>query len=297
MSFATNAILYPNFVTKSIIMEYIQLTLTLNPFNEVITDVLSYQLGEIGYESFIVTDKGLDAYIPERDFSTEKLDKLVNNLLVDVKVAYKFKNLEDKNWNKEWEKNYFSPLVVSDKCLVRSSFHPVNQVCEHEIIIDPKMAFGTGHHQTTYLMLQEILKLDLKNKSVLDMGCGTAVLAILAAKMGATRLVAIDFDEWAFNNAKENVIINDQTDIDVRLGTADQIGDEEFDYIFANINRNVLLQDIKQYAKSLKENGTLIMSGFYLDDVPILKLECEKNNLTYQKLEQRDNWTAIVCTN
>ena len=297
MSFATNAILYPNFVTKSIIMEYIQLTLTLNPFNEVITDVLSYQLGEIGYESFIVTDKGLDAYIPERDFSTEKLDKLVNNLLVDVKVAYKFKNLEDKNWNKEWEKNYFSPLVVSDKCLVRSSFHPVNQVCEHEIIIDPKMAFGTGHHQTTYLMLQEILKLDLKNKSVLDMGCGTAVLAILAAKMGAARLVAIDFDEWAYNNAKENVIINDQTDIDVRLGTADQIGDEEFDYIFANINRNVLLQDIKQYAMSLKENGTLIMSGFYLDDVPILKLECEKNNLTYQKLEQRDNWTAIVCTN
>lgn len=277
-------------------MKYIQLSLILNPCNEDITDVISYQLGDIGYDSFITTDNGLDAYIPVSDFSIDKLDELLNNLLIDVKVVYEFKTLEDENWNKEWEKNYFSPLIVSDKCLVRSSFHPVNQVYEYEIIIDPKMAFGTGHHQTTYLMLQEILKLDLKNKSVLDMGCGTAVLAILAAKMGASRLVAIDFDEWAYNNAKENVVLNSQAEIEVRLGTADQIENEEFEYIFANINRNVLLQDIQQYAKSLKTNGTLIMSGFYLDDVPVIKLECEKNNLTFLNLEQKDNWTALICT-
>ncbi len=277
-------------------MKYIQLTLTVNPCNEDITDVLAYQLGDIGYESFIAIESGLDAYIPEPNFSEEKLKELVNNLLIDAKVTYEFKALEDKNWNKEWEKNYFNPLVVSNKCLVRSSFHAVTQTYEHEIIIDPKMAFGTGHHQTTYLMLQEILTLHLKDKSVLDMGCGTAVLAILAAKMGASRLVAIDFDEWAYNNAKENVLLNNQAHIDVRLGTVDQIKGEVFDYVFANINRNVLLQDIKQYVKSLKEDGTLIMSGFYLDDVQVIKLECEKNNLTFQKLEQKDNWTAVVCT-
>ena len=172
----------------------------------------------------------------------------------------------------------------------------LDQKCEYEILIDPKMAFGTGHHQTTYLMLQEILTLDLADKSVLDMGCGTAVLAILAAKMGASRTVAIDFDEWAYNNAKENISINNQQDIDVRLGTVEQIEGEDFDFIFANINRNVLLRDIEEYAKSLKENGTLIMSGFYLEDVPVIKLECEKNGLLYQKLEHKDNWTAVVCT-
>ena len=277
-------------------MKYIQLSLSVDPCNEIITDVLSYQLGDIGYESFIATIKGVEAYIPESLFSEERLIELIDNLLIDAKVEYEFNLLEDKNWNKEWEKNYFSPLIVSDKCLVRSSFHVLDQKCEYEILIDPKMAFGTGHHQTTYLMLQEILTLDLTDKSVLDMGCGTAVLAILAAKMGASRTVAIDFDEWAYNNAKENISINDQQDIDVRLGTVEQIEGEDFDFIFANINRNVLLRDIQKYAKSLNANGTLIMSGFYLEDVPVIKLECEKNGLIYQKLEHKDNWTAVVCT-
>ena len=277
-------------------MKYIQLFLSVDPCNEIITDVLSYQLGDIGYESFIATTTGVEAYIPESLFSEERLIELIDNLWIDAKVEYEFNALEDKNWNKEWEKNYFSPLIVSDKCLVRSSFHVLDQKCEYEILIDPKMAFGTGHHQTTYLMLQEILTLDLADKSVLDMGCGTAVLAILAAKMGASRTVAIDFDEWAYNNAKENISINNQQDIDVRLGTVEQIEGEDFDFIFANINRNVLLRDIEEYAKSLKENGTLIMSGFYLEDVPVIKLECEKNGLLYQKLEHKDNWTAVVCT-
>lgn len=277
-------------------MKYIQLSLSVDPCNEDITDVLSYQLGDIGYESFIATTTGVEAYIPESLFSEERLIELIDNLWIDAKVEYEFNALEDKNWNKEWEKNYFSPLIVSDKCLVRSSFHVLDQKCEYEILIDPKMAFGTGHHQTTYLMLQEILTLDLADKSVLDMGCGTAVLAILAAKMGASRTVAIDFDEWAYNNAKENISINNQQDIDVRLGTVEQIEGEDFDFIFANINRNVLLRDIEEYAKSLKENGTLIMSGFYLEDVPVIKLECEKNGLIYQKLEHKDNWTAVVCT-
>ena len=142
-------------------MKQIELTLSLFPQNEIVTDVLSFQLGEIGYESFITTDKGLNAYIPELNFSEEKLEELLQHLLIDVEVNYEFNVLEEKNWNREWEKNYFTPLIISDKCLVRSSFHHVEEHFTHEIIIDPKMAFGTGHHQTTSLMLQEILQLDL----------------------------------------------------------------------------------------------------------------------------------------
>lgn len=283
-------------------MRYIQLSITAYPSSEDVTDILSFYLGNIGYESFVASETGLEAYIPQKYFSEEKLKKVLhflaiemNDLLKDVKVEYEFNLLEEKNWNKEWEKNYFKPLVVSDKCLVRSSFHSVDKQYDYEITIDPKMAFGTGHHQTTYLMLQEILRLDLKNRSVLDIGCGTAVLAILAAKMGARDIVAIDFDEWACFNAKENVLLNNITDVAVRLGEVDLIQDEKYDFIFANINRNVLLQDIHHYAKAMNKGATLIMSGFYLEDVPIIKMECEKNNLSLQKTEQKDNWCAVVC--
>jgi ribosomal protein L11 methyltransferase len=283
-------------------MRYIQLSITAYPSSEDVTDILSFYLGNIGYESFVASETGLEAYIPQKYFSEEKLKKVLhflaiemNDLLKDVKVEYEFNLLEEKNWNKEWEKNYFKPLVVSDKCLVRSSFHSVDKQYDYEITIDPKMAFGTGHHQTTYLMLQEILRLDLKNRSVLDIGCGTAVLAILAAKMGARDIVAIDFDEWAYFNAKENVLLNNITDVAVRLGEVDLIQDEKYDFIFANINRNVLLQDIHHYAKAMNKGATLIMSGFYLEDVPIIKMECEKNNLSLQKTEQKDNWCAVVC--
>lgn len=276
-------------------MIYIQLSLTINPCTETVTDVISYQLGEIGYESFVVSNNILEAYIRKPDYSEEKLKTVLQHLLIDAKVDYEFNELEDKNWNKEWEKNYFQPLIVSNRCLVRSSFHTVSEKCEYEIIIDPKMAFGTGHHQTTHLMLQEILTLNLKNKSVLDMGCGTAVLAILASMMGASRLVAIDYDEWAYYNAKENVLLNKVSNVEVKLGEADKIAGEKFDYIFANINRNILLQDIQHYANALNKDGVLIMSGFYLEDVPAIKRECEKHHLSYKKLEQKDNWTAVVC--
>ena len=156
------------------------------------------------------------------------------------------------------------------------------------------MAFGTGHHQTTSLMLQEILKMDLKDKSVLDMGCGTAVLAILASQMGANPIVAIDIDEWAYENAKENIVLNNIANVEVKLGDASVIGDGKFDFILANINRNILMQDISTYAKALENGGVLMMSGFYLEDVPIIKLECQKNQLVFKKLEEKDNWTMVV---
>lgn len=277
-------------------MQYIQLSIAASPCNEIVTDVLSFQLGRIGYESFVTTNKGVDAYIPKLNFSEEKLKEMLQYLLIDVKVEYEFNLLDDKNWNKRWEKNYFSPLIVSDSCLVRSSFHKVEKQYRYEIIINPKMSFGTGHHQTTYLMLQEILKLDLSNKSVLDMGCGTAVLSILASKMGASPIVAIDIDEWAYKNAKENVLLNSVPNVEVMLGDVSLIKEKKFNFIFANINRNILLQDIHHYASALEKNGTIMMSGFYLDDTPIIRLECEKNNLSFHKLEQKDNWTVFICT-
>ena len=285
-------------------MKYIELVIKTTPFNETVTDVLSFHLGAIGYDSFVVTENVLEAYVPEKDFSEEELKKILQQLSIDladlfkdIDLSYKFNLIEDKNWNTEWEKNYFEPLVLSEKCLVRSSFHEVDKEYEYEISIDPKMAFGTGHHQTTYLMLQEILKLDLKDKTILDIGCGTAVLAILASKMGAKHITAIDFDEWAYENAKENVLLNDISNIDVKLGEVDLVANETFDFIFANINRNVLLQDIKHYAKSLSSGGVLIMSGFYLSDVPVIKEECEKYGLTYKKTEQKDKWCAVLCVN
>ena len=283
-------------------MKYIQLSIKVTPCNETITDVLSFHLGDIGYDSFVATDNVLAAYIPEKDFLEEHLKNTLHNLSIDladlfkeVKIDYEFKPIEDENWNKEWEKNYFKPLVLSNKCLVRSSFHQVDKSYDYEIVIDPKMAFGTGHHQTTYLMLQEILKLDLTNKTVLDIGCGTAVLAILASLKGAKHVVAIDFDEWAYENAKENVLLNDITNVDVRLGEIDLVANEKFDFIFANINRNILLQGIEHYATSMKKGAILIMSGFYSEDVEDLKLECKKHNLSYQKTEQKDNWCAVLC--
>ena len=283
-------------------MKYIQLSIKATPFDETITDVLSFHLGNIGYDSFVVTNDVLEAYIPEKDFSEEDLKNTLRDLssdladlFKDVELDYQFTPLEDENWNKEWERNYFKPLVLSNKCLVRSSFHEVDQKYDYEIVIDPKMAFGTGHHQTTFLMLQEILKLDLTNKTVLDIGCGTAVLAILASQKGAKHAVAIDFDEWAYENAKENVLLNDITNVDVRLGEIDLVANEKFDFIFANINRNILLQGIEHYATSMKKGAILIMSGFYSEDVEDLKLECKKHNLSYQKTEQKDNWCAVLC--
>lgn len=281
-------------------MQYIRLSLQVTSANEIVTDVISYYLGDLGYESFQATENGLDAYIPKVNFSEQKIEKLINKLLSDklfsdVTFDYSVKEIKDQNWNEKWEKNYFNPLIISNQCLIRSSFHSVNKSFKFEIIIDPKMAFGTGHHQTTNLMIQEILKQDLKNKDVLDIGCGTAVLAILASKMNAQNVVAIDFDEWAYKNAKENVMLNNTSDIDVKHGTVNLIKNKTFDFVFANINRNVLLQDIDKYAKALNPNGVLIMSGFYVDDVSIIKRASKEKGLKPLGIETKDNWAAMLC--
>lgn len=277
-------------------MKYVEVNFTCKPNTETITDVLAAQLSEIEFETFVESDSGLLAYVPETDFSASKIDELLRHFILDAEITYTFKAIEDKNWNEEWEKNYFQPIVIDNRCIIHSSFHQPEKSYDYNILIDPKMAFGTGHHQTTGLILKEILQMDLHEKSVLDMGCGTAVLAILASMRGAKNIVAVDIDEWAYNNAIENIRLNNISDISVWLGGAELLGNETFDVIFANINRNILLQDIPAYVQSLNAGGTLIMSGFYKEDISAIREKCEQNNLKFSYFAEQDNWSAVVCT-
>lgn len=264
---------------------------------DVINDILANELGEIGFESFTEKGNSLMAYIPESAYDPEILQKqLIGFPFVDVTFKTTEQLILARDWNEEWEKNYFKPIRIGNDCIIRASFHEDEPDFTHTIIIDPKMAFGTGNHETTYLMISEILKLDFTDKEVLDMGCGTAVLAILASLKGAKRVTAIDIDEWAYNNALENIQLNNTKDIEVAMGGAEQIaGYTPFDIIFANINRNILLQDMGYYADSLKPGGQLFMSGFYKEDIPLIEQECILQGLSLESFSEKNNWAAVKC--
>lgn len=276
-------------------MNYILTTFTIQPKSEIAADLLSGLLADVGFESFVTTDEGLDAYIQSELFSESHIREIITQFPIDVKIDYSLTEIEEKNWNEEWEKNYFQPIVIDGKCVIQSSFHQTEGNYEYRIFIDPKMAFGTGHHQTTGLILHEILSMDLTDKSVLDMGAGTAVLAILASMRGANPVLAIDIDEWAYNNALENIKLNQTPSIRVLKGGVEVLGDESFDVVFANINRNILLQDIPAYTKVLNSAGILIMSGFYKEDIPAIREKCEENGLTYVGFREQDNWVSVTC--
>lgn len=275
-------------------MQYIQVYFICEPNTEVLTDVLAAQLGEIGFESFVATETGLEAYIPLLKLSTQKIDQLLSDFPLEAGITYSCREMEDKNWNEEWEKNYFRPFVIEEILCIRSSFHQVEGEFKYQILIDPKMAFGTGHHQTTELMVRELLKMDLQGKSLLDMGCGTAVLAILASMRGASPITAIDIDEWAYRNAMENTRLNGVDNIRLLLGGAEILGDETYDLILANINRNILLQDISMYKKVLNKKGMLVMSGFYKEDIPAIRTAAEALELSYLHFAEIDGWSAVT---
>lgn len=278
-------------------MKYTQVTFFCEPKEEYITDVLSSELAEIGFESFVNNDEGLNAFIQHNLFSKEKIDYLISNFELDAQITYKFIDVEDKNWNEEWEKNYFQPITIDNRLIIHSSFHQVPpEEYDYRILIDPKMAFGTGHHQTTGLILQEMLDMDVTDMKVLDMGCGTAVLGILAKMRGAESVVAIDIDEWAYNNALENIQLNHVENMTAKLGGAEAIGKDKFDLILANINRNILLQDMDKYKEALDEDGVLIMSGFYSEDVDAIRQKAEELGLFYLGFKQHDNWACVICS-
>lgn len=261
----------------------------------IISDVLAAELGEIGFESFTENEDGLLAYISDSLYNVKELqDKLNDFPLENVEIHFSEQLVESKDWNEEWEKNYFKPIRIGTDCIIRASFHQPEPGFTYNIIIDPKMAFGTGNHETTYLMIGEMLKLDLEGKDLLDMGCGTAVLAILAKMKKARKVVGIDIDEWAYNNALENKRLNATEDIEIALGGAEQIpAFGTFDIVFANINRNILLNDIRHYADYMKPGAIIFMSGFYTEDIPAIKAECELNGLNFISYAERNNWAAV----
>ena len=273
-------------------MSYIQILFYLKNNEEYVSDILSAQLADLGFESFVNTADGLEAYIKKQIFSKEHLDTLVKDFEYS-ELSYKTIEVEDKNWNEEWEKHYFEPILIDNKCVIHSSFHQNVPQAEFDIIINPKMAFGTGHHETTSLMISKILQADLCGKTVLDMGCGTSVLAIFAKMRGAASLTAIDIDDWCVENSLENIKLNKMDGIEVLLGGAELLSGRHFDVIFANINRNILLADMAEYIACLPPDGELYMSGFYSEDVPVIKEKALSLGMKFVDFQEKNNWTVI----
>lgn len=254
------------------------------------SDILIAELGELGFESFVEEETGILAYIQKEDWNKDILQDLHMLQNPDFKIEYSVKEIEQENWNATWEQN-FKPIIVEDTCMIRAPFHEKKDV-EYDIVIEPKMSFGTGHHETTHMMLQHLLSLNLRDKSILDMGCGTGVLAILAAKLGANPIDAIDIDNWCYLNAKENVERNKVEFIQVFEGDVSLLGDKKYDVIIANINRNILLSDIPDYRTCLEKNGILLLSGFYTEDLQLITDKCSEVGLKFEKNLEKNNWVA-----
>lgn len=280
---------------QAIMNDYTKVAFKVTPVNEAVTDILAAMLAEVGYETFVPEEQGLSAYIQQSLFSSSALDGVINDFpLEGFSFEYAVEQIEGEDWNAEWEKNYFQPIVVDDKCVIHSTFHTDVPAAEYDIVIDPKMAFGTGYHQTTCHMIRAILAADVEGKSLLDMGCGTALLAILAAMRGAKDIVAIDIDEFAYENALENIKLNNTPDIEVRLGGAESIKEEDcFDIVVANINRNILLADMSSYARCMHSGSTLFVSGFYVEDIEVLVTEAAKHGLSFVRSAEDNRWAMI----
>lgn len=273
-------------------MEYTKITCFPDPNDEIARELLMAELGNVGFESFVETDETIEAYIPSKDFNQEILE--TENLRHNdfFRFSHTTEIIADQNWNEVWEQNYFEPLLIEEQVLIRAPFHTTYQEAPFQIIINPKMAFGTGNHETTHLMISAILKMDVKDKKVLDMGCGSGILAIMASMKGASEVTAIDIDEWSFNNTLENAELNGIGNIRVLLGDANLLTDQSFDMILANIQRNILLQDMEVYNKVLKTGGHLIMSGFYMTDLDAITEKAKELGLSLQSANERSNWCA-----
>jgi ribosomal protein L11 methyltransferase len=273
-------------------MEYTEVTFTIEPlipFREIVVA----QLSELGYESFVDTEEGLQAYVSFSDFQATNLAELGVLQLSETTINYTVKQIPAQNWNAIWESD-FEPIDVKDQCRVRAPFHAAEPPVPYDILISPKMSFGTGHHETTWLMMATMLDMDLENKVVLDMGCGTGVLAILAEKMGANSIAAIDIDEWAYNNSVENIQLNKTVNITVQKGGVDVLQTNRFNIILANINKNVLLSDIAAYNAALEPQGQLLMSGFFVTDVEEIRTAAVALGLTFKGQSEKNGWSTAL---
>lgn len=276
---------------------YLGYTFTVHPVAPA-TEILIAELGYAGFESFTETETGVIAYIQKEeafpDNTTVDFKRPLENIQIlrsdEFEISYTAEEIEQVNWNEEWEKN-FEPIEVDGRCAVRAPFHTKTDV-EFDIVIEPKMSFGTGHHETTHMMIKHLLKLDVTDKKTLDMGCGTGVLAILAEMRGAHPIDAIDIDNWCYLNSIENADRNHCKNITVAEGDATLLTDKSYEVIIANINRNILLQDIPVYANALTPQGILLLSGFYTEDIALITEKCNENGLYFVGNYERNNWVA-----
>jgi ribosomal protein L11 methyltransferase len=271
-------------------MNYKEYTFTVQP-PEPGSEILIAIIADLGFESFETNPNGFVAYIPE---NLNPDDELKTFEFPDFTFSYSVKTIEQVNWNEEWEKN-FQPVIVNDDCCIRAPFHKLEKNYKYDIIIMPKMSFGTGHHDTTWLMCKNMLEENFPGKNVLDMGCGTGVLAILAHKLGAATIKGIDIDDWSVENAIENCEANNCNQIEIVKGNSKLLTKEkEFDIILANINKNVLKADMPSYVKSLKPGGSLFISGFFKTDIDELIKHAESLSLSLSKQEIKNEWACLV---
>ena len=273
---------------------YLGYHFTVSP-KELGSEILIAELGEKPFESFIETDYGFSAFIQKNLWTEDVLNDI--NILEnpDFNITYTFEEIEPVNWNEEWEKN-FEAINVDGLCHVRAPFHPKTDA-KFDIVIEPKMSFGTGHHETTHMMIQHLLETDVTGLKTLDMGCGTAILAILAEMKGANPIDAVDIDNWCYLNSIENAERNNCKHISVYEGDATLLKDKKYDLIIANINRNILLEDMHTYVSCLNPKGIILFSGFYEEDIPFIDASCTEKGLTFVKKLQRNNWVSLKYVN
>ncbi|MDJ0644927.1 MAG: 50S ribosomal protein L11 methyltransferase [Flavobacteriaceae bacterium] len=269
---------------------YVAYDFTVTP-KEPATEILIAELGLAGFESFVENESGVTAYIQKVDDRSDILEGIFVLQNNEFSISYEKEEIAQVNWNAEWEKN-FQPIQVNNLVSIRAPFHE-NPGLRYDIVIEPKMSFGTGHHETTHMMVQHLIDLDLQNKKVLDMGCGTGILAIFAALKGAESIEAIDIDEWCYKNSLENCERNNCNHISVYQGDASLLVNKHYDLIIANINRNILLEDIKTYVNCLNTNGMVLLSGFYKEDITTIDKEASKYGLILEKALEKNNWVSL----
>lgn len=271
-------------------MIYTQITFTLTPDSEENREILVAVLSDLAFESFDESEDGVLGYVPGESFDFDEMNAITSALHFSVDTSHEM--IPDQNWNEVWEKNYFKPLLIGGRCLVRAPFHTDYEPAEFELVIEPKMAFGTGNHETTTQMAEQILEMDLAGKTVLDMGCGTGILGMMASLKGAKSVMAIDIDKWSFESTVENARLNNISNLEAQLGDASLLGAETYEVIFANIHKNVIISDLPAYEKVLQPGGQLYLSGFYTHDMPDVKQKAESLGLQERGFHEKNNWVV-----
>jgi len=271
-------------------MNYTKISFKLTPDSEENREILVAVLSDLAFESFDETEEQVLGYVPGETFDFVEMNEITSALPFSVETETEM--IPDQNWNEVWEKNYFKPLLIGGRCLVRAPFHTEYQPAEFELVIEPKMAFGTGNHETTTLVAEQILDMDLAGKTVLDMGCGTGILGMLASLKGAKSITAIDIDTWSFESTVENARLNNIFNLEAKLGDASLLGSETYEIIFANIHKNVIINDLPVYESVLQPGGKIYLSGFYTQDMPDVKAKAESLGLVEKGHQEKNNWVV-----